>query len=232
MITKPLYTHEYIAFSPFDRHALRTLVRRLDNPFKRLAEIGSWMGNGSTRVIVQELLDRDGVLYCIDHWQGNSNVQRHQELVAQYDIFNTFRFNVESYGGAELVKPLVMSSSDAAAIFQDRSLDLVFIDGDHSYEQTRSDIERWLPKVAKGGVLCGHDCEARVRNCDEGFLRQNRNRDTIQIGGNIPVIHPGTVLAVGEAFGDAAHCWCEEIITLEDGTPGRSSIWDLVVDAL
>ena len=50
-----------------------------------------------------------------------------------------------------------MKSEDAAPLIQDGSLDLVFIDGNHSYKYVTMDIQMWLPKVRKGGILCGHD---------------------------------------------------------------------------
>lgn len=37
------------------------------------------------------------------------------------------------------------------------SLDLVFIDADHSYAAVKEDIENWVEKVRPGGVICGHD---------------------------------------------------------------------------
>lgn len=40
-------------------------------------------------------------------------------------------------------------------------VDLVFIDGDHSYEHCKSDIESWLPHVKEGGVMCLHDYESK-----------------------------------------------------------------------
>jgi len=50
-----------------------------------------------------------------------------------------------------------LSSEKAAKFFANGSLDLVFIDGDHSYEMVKLDIELWLPKIKKGGIMCGHD---------------------------------------------------------------------------
>lgn len=50
-----------------------------------------------------------------------------------------------------------MKSTDAAPTVKDGSLDLIFIDADHSFESVTSDITSWLPKVRKGGMITGHD---------------------------------------------------------------------------
>ena len=211
---KPIFKGEFIAFSEFDKYALRTLIREIDKPFKRIAEIGSWAGNGSTRAIVEEIREGGGVLYCIDHWQGNSNVQRHRDIVSKFDMFATFNANVSSYGGEEIVKPLVMSSSDAAAVIKDHFFDLIFIDGDHSYDGTISDIDLWVPKVAIGGILCGHDCEKRAETCNMDFLLSNKNMDTIEENCTSQQIHPGVILAIYNKFMGSAHLWAEDDIRL------------------
>ena len=36
-------------------------------------------------------------------------------------------------------------------------LDLVFIDGDHSFEAVRDDLDAWWPTLRPGGTLAGHD---------------------------------------------------------------------------
>ncbi|CAE8608550.1 unnamed protein product [Polarella glacialis] len=53
----------------------------------------------------------------------------------------------------QIFKPSV----EAAKEVPNESLDLVFIDGEHSYKECREDIKAWAPKVRAGGVLAGHD---------------------------------------------------------------------------
>ena len=57
------------------------------------------------------------------------------------------------------------------------NVDLVFIDADHSYNGCRGDIDAYVSKVNKGGILAGHDIdylgvnkavEERIRNYDVG----------------------------------------------------------------
>jgi cephalosporin hydroxylase len=48
---------------------------------------------------------------------------------------------------------------DAADLYQSNSLDFIFIDANHTYEGVKSDLERWYPKLKKGGLIAGHDFE-------------------------------------------------------------------------
>lgn len=50
-----------------------------------------------------------------------------------------------------------MDTSEAAELVPDESLDFVFIDADHTYEGCKRDIENWVPKVRRGGMIAGHD---------------------------------------------------------------------------
>ncbi len=50
---------------------------------------------------------------------------------------------------------LCEKSVDAAAFYDDASLDLVYIDADHA--RVAEDITAWLPKLRPGGLLAGHD---------------------------------------------------------------------------
>ena len=48
-------------------------------------------------------------------------------------------------------------SDDLVDRFEDESFDMIYIDGDHTYEQVCKDIDNYLPKVKNGGFIGGHD---------------------------------------------------------------------------
>ncbi len=51
-------------------------------------------------------------------------------------------------------------SDECAKRFDDGSLDLIFIDADHSEEWVLRDLAAWVPKAKAGGVLAGHDYDS------------------------------------------------------------------------
>ncbi len=118
-----------------------------------------------------------------------------------------------------------MESRNAARIFKDGSCDLVFIDGDHSYEAAKRDIEMWLPKVKPGGILCGHDCEGAVANFHPDIILKKLDKDFQNIDNFIfEGVHPGVVRAVDESFEGKATLWAHRDLA-RHGFNGRSTIW-------
>ena len=45
----------------------------------------------------------------------------------------------------------------AAEMFEDGSLDFIYIDGLHDYESVKADIAGFYPKLKVGGIIAGHD---------------------------------------------------------------------------
>lgn len=235
-MSRPLFLDSFPSFGPDDQTALRALIRRVLAPECVMLEVGSWLGTGSTRVFIEELSRVRGArLICVDTWRGSPNVSRHREIVRDYDVFSTFRHNAESMGAGDFVHPMLMPSQVAASLIRDHSLDLVFIDGDHSYACTRDDISGWLPKVRQGGILAGHDCECRPIGDLTSVIAMSRDDDHIQgCGTPFAALHPGVIMAVHELFDGQAHLWADEPLSRPDGTIGRATLWDIVVggDAL
>lgn len=101
--------------------------------------------------------------YAIDPWldyDGYCEGFRSKKLTRvpqpQMDhSFKTFIKDTEQY--KDRIVLLKMFSSEAVKYIEDGSLDWIFIDGNHSYESLKEDIELYLPKIKKDGLISGHD---------------------------------------------------------------------------
>lgn len=51
-------------------------------------------------------------------------------------------------------------STEVAAAYSSDPISVLFIDGDHTYEGCKADIDAWYPHMAKDGVMLFHDCDA------------------------------------------------------------------------
>src|SRR5260221_10171290 len=61
-----------------------------------------------------------------------------------------------------------MLFDEALQRFADGSVDLVHIDGYHTYEPVRGDFEKWYPKVKPGGIVLFHDVAAPLQDFGPG----------------------------------------------------------------
>lgn len=139
-----------------DSKALEGVVQMVLRNKVMVAEIGSWKGM-STAVLAKTVKDFNGRVFAVDHWKGSEEVPHHRRAKT-IDTFSIFRYNMEMLGVWDTIRPMVMDSKSASEVFTDGLLDMVFIDADHRYKNIKQDIELWLPKIKKGGIICGHDC--------------------------------------------------------------------------
>jgi len=70
-------------------------------------------------------------------------------------IAEEFKQRMTSY--QDRLTVLRMTSLAASLEVANGSLDFVFIDAAHDFENVRMDIQTWRPKVKPGGLLIGHD---------------------------------------------------------------------------
>ena len=70
-------------------------------------------------------------------------------------LYNLFLTNIEPL--RNIITPRRLPSVEAATLYGDETLNLVFIDAAHDAKNVRDDINAWLPKVKRGGIISGHD---------------------------------------------------------------------------
>lgn len=94
-------------------------------------------------------------LYGIDPYIGYDDFNGHNpaEMLAG-NFVNTMR-KIDSYKDRFTLYRDI--SDNVVDKFEDESLDFIFIDGLHSYEQVLKDCENYYPKIKKGGLFSGHD---------------------------------------------------------------------------
>lgn len=129
------------------------MVKRFSSG-SQFVEIGSWKGMSSAFMAVEIANSgKDIDFYCVDTWDGS--VEHKQYGMNTTNLYDTFLDNMEPV--KKYYKGIRAKSLQAVKQFEDNSLDFVFIDASHEYQDVRDDILAWLPKVKQGGVLAGHD---------------------------------------------------------------------------
>jgi predicted O-methyltransferase YrrM len=130
-------------------------------------EIGSWRGR-SSKAIASMI---GGTLFCIDPWdQGLADYLKSKGSPVAIPegvdgVFSEFKANLATEIASGKVRPVRSKShkamGDVLPVIGNRKLDMVFIDGSHTYDAVHADVKIWMPMVAKGGIICGHDYDHR-----------------------------------------------------------------------
>jgi len=158
--------------SESEKSALARQVMRCDRP--RVLEIGAFQGE-TTRVLASAALERGGRVVVIDpmRWAAevvNNGMVRHLprfmgRLLARIEPYFQKSYEPAFWRNVGEARPavdlrralstdrdLVRSEDPALATF-----DVVFIDGDHSYEGALADLRNWGARAATSGVILVHD---------------------------------------------------------------------------
>jgi len=127
------------------------------------AEVGTWKGDFAAQLLAATRPQR---LYLIDPWEHREEGEYGQALFggggeegrARMEAVHAevlARFGSEIERGQVLVRRA--KSGDAAAEFGEGALDWAYIDGDHTYDAVKADLDAYLRALRPGGMLAGDD---------------------------------------------------------------------------
>lgn len=126
---------------------------------KVVVELGTYSGSSFAAFCqALEAAGIDGRCYGIDLWEGDIHMGKFDDsLFREISDYVATRHPRT----AELVR---QDFNEAVQRFADGSIDLLHIDGTHTYEAVSNDFHTWLPKVSRRGVVLFHDVNVNVEN--------------------------------------------------------------------
>lgn len=126
---------------------------------RRIVELGTHAGVSYAAMC--QAVQRGGFpceCTAIDSWAGDDHSGAYGgDVLAELQAFNAQHF-------ASFSRLLRANFDDAVSQFDDSSIDLLHIDGFHTYEAVRHDFETWRPKLSRRAIVLFHDTNVRVRD--------------------------------------------------------------------
>ena len=127
---------------------------------RMVVEIGAFKGR-STAVLAKAC---SGLVYSIDIWDNRmyspDTFDEKDGYATSIDKCLAYRIwfhNMRLLGVDTKVLPMIGNSHWLERYFPPKSIDLLFVDGDHSEHMVLKDLQLYLPKLGDGGVMCGDD---------------------------------------------------------------------------
>lgn len=157
-------------------HMVEYINQRQPTLKMNLLEIGCYVGD-STEIFA----DNFNQVFCVDPWENGydendaASYQHDMSIVEeQFDNLCKTKLNIIKMKG---------KSEDIVMHMENESLDVVYVDGLHTYEGVVLDIRLWLPKIKKGGFIAGHDYGSKhhpgvKKAVDEHFIPDATFKDT------------------------------------------------------
>lgn len=136
-----------------DAHALIHHAQDLPDGAKYL-ETGSYLGCSALLIA----LHSNATVWAHDVWVNDWSQLEGGPPPQVDDYFFQFYSGVKKNNLIHRIIPIRGDSSWTIGIHDAESIDLAFVDGDHSYDGCSRDLYAVLPKMKKDGVILIHDC--------------------------------------------------------------------------
>jgi len=183
-----------------------------DRGYYRILEIGSWAGGSAITWAdaIKKFNGGQGSVICVDPWirynlggEGGTYDVMDQAL-KRGEIIHLFLHNIRASGHEDIVRLIRARSDEILPLFRPNQFDLVFVDGEHTYQQVLKDLENAAPLLRDGGILCGDDLELQVSEIDVKYAKEKADSDYIREPKTNKWFHPGVTLAVADWFGEVS----------------------------
>ena len=143
---------------------------------KVMAEIGVWKGDFAYRIL--EGCDFIERYYMVDPWalpESDRVLFPHLKsgatigvdgtvVTTQQDLDRVYIAVVDRFADDPRAVVSRSTSVDAAQTIDDASLDWIYVDGSHYYDDVLDDLTAWRPKLDSSGVIFGDDYYWRDKN--------------------------------------------------------------------
>lgn len=146
--------------SPEQELGLKKLCKKVNEilanrDFIRIVEVGSYCGDST--LIINSII-KNALIDSVDPWEmyreDNSTYDLENQRLELQEAEKKFEENIKLFSNIRKNKT---KSLDFCKSVENDSIDMVYIDGDHSYLPVKNDLLAWGKKVKIGGILSGHD---------------------------------------------------------------------------
>jgi len=131
---------------------LRDFIKELPENIV-MAEIGCYLGD-STLIFLET--GKISKMFCVDPWENGYDDKDTSSFTIPMEIVHD-RFLEQTIKYQDQITIMRMKSEDACHQFENESLDMVYIDGNHIEEYVEKDVLAWYPKIKQDGIIAGHD---------------------------------------------------------------------------
>jgi predicted O-methyltransferase YrrM len=168
-----------------------------------LVELGTYSGSSFAAFCqAMQACGVEGRCYGIDLWEGDVHMGKFDETLYR----EIAGYLAERYPH---IATLVRKEFNAASSdFTDGSIDLLHIDGTHTFEAVSNDFYTWLPKMSERGVVLFHDVNVNVENTGPSSAKFGVKRFFDSVKGRYPHF-------------EFVHCWGLGVLVVGNRAPAE-----------